>query len=432
MRASRIARRFIVFIFVVFVFFTGFISLQYDVDIDDDAVSKLSIRRKNRPLDPARNHIRSLMMESEKVADEGSKFGNFRNRFKKWQPRWLSARVKLAAEKNITVDETRYVIYRCDQSDAYGCRDWAELVQGMTQTYVVSTLAGRRFKAELVNFPCTLEDFVSAAVVQWTHPVTFHHFLRTGLPGVGILDYPTGSSFYQQVSTTNFSQLMPDALAYMYFRSEDSFLSHLGDSDLYRSKQLAWMQGMNQAQVHAILDRRLFKLSPRMQRHLDLYLYAILPSEGHRLICLDISSSPYDVTQQEAGPDDSVLRKVWNFVLEHSKTQVDKIYLRTDYPHVRHSASRQSFARSTVHKLEVTRSTSHLGEAGATCERLEHGLIDHYIMRNCDVLLVSGSQLGRLAAAVRASDEGLFCLMANGHIHPCNTKGLSDLFVAHS
>lgn len=108
--------------------------------------------------------------------------------------------------------------------------------------------------------------------------------------------------------------------------------------------KLVWMQELNIGDIYGALYKRLFKLAPRLQIHLEKILHDALPTSNHRLICIHVRLGN-EAFASDYAKRNSVdnLPKIWGFINEQSTTEYDKVFVMSDSQKVIESAYEQSF-----------------------------------------------------------------------------------------
>ncbi|KAK0063352.1 hypothetical protein Bpfe_006993 [Biomphalaria pfeifferi] len=318
----------------------------------------------------------------------------------------------------------RYLIYRCDTGKMGNCSDWFDIFKGIETSYLIANLTGRIFKAEIHGLPCKLEDFMSPLNVNWSLMSSFHSVLNKGMAGVGLRIMDNNHPFYNNIQTMNWTEFAQEHFDYVYFKSNLDSIPGFQNSVLYKH-ELSWMSGVRKDRIHAFLFHRLFTLSQRLKKTLDIYIYSILPSNQHKLLCVDLTTH---VTNSQFNAQQ--LTMVWNFLRIHSETNIHKIFLLTDSWEVLSRARRERFKDRLVESPMLSlRRDDPLQQV---CDQLEAQIFHQHLMVNCDILVVSNYGIGRLAAYLRRTDDGLFCLTSQGHIHPCTAQSFHQFFQSHT
>ena len=128
-------------------------------------------------------------------------------------------------------------------------------------------------------------------------------------------------------------------------------------------------------------------------------------------------SNPFDNKLQNM----ETVSYVWNFINNHSKTDLDKVFIMSDAECVMEAARNQSFAHRLINSpgpiLHVDL-FQRRGSKEQKCLGLEKLLLDQHLLSQCHVLVVGSSGISRMAAYLRGTDLDLFCYLKDG-VKPC-------------
>ena len=231
-----------------------------------------------------------------------------------------------------------------------------------------------------------------------------------------------GDEFKSTTSTRNFSLMLNPSKKYSYFISNVDNISGLTKSKPY-AQHLSWMKGLSPADVYAAVYKRLFTLSPRLRGKLQDIILKSLPTPRHRLVCMHVRMGTNPSIQNDVEVRNSLenLPKMWSFISNHSRSELDRVFVMSDSEFVLSSARSQSFRDKLV---TIPGDIVHVDKAGAhsvdqMCSGFEHLLLEHHLLMNCDVLVRGHSGLSVIASVVRATDDDLYCLKKDGSITPC-------------
>ncbi|GFR96788.1 hypothetical protein ElyMa_006307300 [Elysia marginata] len=324
----------------------------------------------------------------------------------------------------------KYLIYRCDMEGMRFCGGWADRVKGVLLTYVVANLTGRVFKVEMLKPPCDLLRYLTPNLVNWSLPVSFHR--QIGKHGSRAISKVDNVRFLADIHQINFTQMIEEEGAkYTYFKANLDYSSGLQKSKLY-SESLSWMANLSNDQFLSTLYKRIFKLSGYLQQRMDDFMQEALPTERHRLICAQVRMGANPTI-----PNDSVVRfheanlaLVWKFLAKHSRTDEDKIFFMSDSENATRIAKSQPFGHrildsgGSINHIDKSRSL----DTEERCAGLEKVIFDQHVLMQCDVLLISLSGVSRMAAYVRGTHEGLYCLLRKAKIVPCKPENIKKLY----
>ena len=338
---------------------------------------------------------------------------NFRKRFLLWD---LVKRYPF--NDDITNTGENYFMFMCSGT----CGGWADQLKGTFFSYLIANLTGRRFKARFLKHTCGMYNYVIPNRVNWSiadswkpneNESHFHNHIQD-------------AGFKFRVTAVNFSNAFKMEKKYLLSLWNLDYVTGMMNSSVYRD-QLSWMKDLTPADVIAAIYQHLFKLHPRLQIVLEKFLYDTLPTSKHRLVCLHVRLG------RESGFGDFAIRnslsnlpKIWSWVSNETTSEYDKIFLMSDSNTVIESAYNQTFADKLV---TIPGAIVHINKFGGknmttVCEGIEKLILEHHVAMNCDVFVRGISGLSDIAAAVRGSDKGLYCLQANGTIEACLRNNL--------
>ncbi|CAG5133856.1 unnamed protein product [Candidula unifasciata] len=344
---------------------------------------------------------------------------------------WYFARPDIASliGPDTGAEATQYVIYRCDTGRMSTCGGWADRIKGMMTAYIIANLTGRNFKVELLAKGCDITEYLIPNLVDWRLPVSFHKSLQK-------LPNDTGIINFMNQRFANFSELnltsLTGAERFVYFKT-NTFHVDLFKSAILFEHELSWMRSLTHDQVTATVYKRLFVLHPRLQVKLQSFLFRTVPTPQHKLVCVHVRMG-----QNPTIPRDSEIRnspenlfRVWEFIEEQSKTDFHKVFIMADSMQTIDEAGNQSFKSRIVENpgpiIHVER-YPHEATKSDICQAEDKIVFDQHVLMNCDILMISYSGLSQMAAFVRGSDHGLYCLLRNGTIVPCTTENILTVY----
>ena len=315
-----------------------------------------------------------------------------------------------------------YFIYEC----SVVCGGWADQIKGTIFAYMIANLTGRQFKARYLRPDCGMTNYLIPNRVNWViprswspseHNCLYHnelgnHRLKLDLPNVDFKDrYQIGSTSCN-IGKWNLN-----------------YINALLQSRVYH-RELAWTRHLTPSDVIGVVYRRLFRLHPRLQRVLDGVLYGTLATPRHRLVCIHVRLG-YEAFHSD-GVEESRnslrnLPEIWKWISHQAASEYDKVFVMSDSQEVIHSARNQSFGDrlvsipgSIIHSDKFPKK-----DMSEVCDGVERLVLEHHLSMNCDVFVRGHSGLSVIAAAVRGSDQGLYCLHSDGTIEPCNRNDFS-------
>ena len=299
------------------------------------------------------------------------------------------------------------------------CGGWDNRMNGVVLAYIIANLTGRDFKFEHLKPACDITNYLSMNKVSWHLPHSIHKKVVDS-KDVMLINKMNKNSFLNSLPHTNFNDILPPDVPYVYFLGNRNYELRIKCSEVYR-QQLSWMRNLTRGEIKAAIYKRLFRLAPPMQAKVMNILARHLPTSRHKLICahLRMGKNPSNKYDGELQTMDA-LANVWKFIQRKSIDDFHKVFIMSDSDAVMDNAKKQVFrnrlvlTEGPVVHIDLARGDS----TEQKCAGFEKLLLDQHILMNCDVLMVGNSGISRLAAYIRGTDRELFCHLANGSIVP--------------
>lgn len=338
----------------------------------------------------------------------------------------------LAFGREIIIDKTKYLIYRCDTNSMRHCGGWADRIKGMMAAYIIANLTRRVFKSEIIIPNCDIQRFIQPNQVNWSLPVSFHKIIKKS-PDVTKVNLIDNVHFWSHSHKINLQSLWPVKTKYVYYKSNLDYMTQFKNNSFYK-EPLSWMQGLNVGQINAAIYKRLFKISPEVEYKLNDFLSGNLMTHD-KLVCAHIRTG-----RGQTLPNDTVFRfneknihLVWHFLkelIEKNQFQYYKVFVMSDAESIIANARKQSFGDKllTVPGEVVHPERSLHVTDKVKCEATGKVILEQHILMHCDVLLISKSGLSRMSAYIRASDDGLYCIFKDGKILPCRVGDIKAMY----
>ncbi|XP_046376736.2 uncharacterized protein LOC124149291 [Haliotis rufescens] len=312
---------------------------------------------------------------------------------------------------------SRYIIYNC--GGRFGlCGGWSDRIMGILMTYFISLATNRKFGIEMTSPPCNLTSYIVPNMVDW----------YSSIDEVAQLGHKTSKGFHNQYNNRNlvFRAKSVDFDKWLrhdvtYFITNLDYVDSLKMNPRYMDGPLSWMNDMTRDQVVAKAYKELFQLSPSLNRKLTDFISKARPTSDYQLICAQIRVS-------ELGHRSTTLNDVdliWDFLRQYDDIMKYKVYVTSDSEYVRNKA-KTLFPRQII---DNGGSVYHVGDNPNVlgCQGLEKVIYDQHALMTCDVLVLTYSGVGRLAAYIRGMSEGLYC-MVDHRLIKCSPSELKTLY----
>ena len=309
-----------------------------------------------------------------------------------------------------------YFIYECRDF----CCGWADQLKGTMFAYMVANLTGRIFKARYLKTPCEMRDYLIPNQIDWFLDRNF-----TAPPNTSSeLDNHIGDwKLKANIAEVNFTEYFELEKKYHFFIANLQYFSQLNYTTVYK-KELSWMKNITTADAYGAVYKRLFKLSPRLESKLQNILNKALPTEKHRLICVHVRVGKTGFTGDPARNHVENMPRVWAWMKQQIRSDLDKIFVMSDSHKVIESAMNETFRDrlitvpgAIVHTNKYTR--DNITDPRVVCDGFERLLLEYHILMNCDILVRGHSGISVIASNARGTDEGNYCLTYEGNVLPC-------------
>ncbi|XP_067659194.1 uncharacterized protein [Haliotis asinina] len=313
---------------------------------------------------------------------------------------------------------SRYIIYHC--GGRFGlCGGWSDRVMGILMTYLISLATNRKFGIEMTSPPCNLTSYVTPNLVDWYSVVDeVAHLGHTASKGFHNLY--KNANLVLRAKTVDFDKWLRHDVTYI--TSNLDYVDSLKTNSRYIDGPLSWMRDMTTDQVFAKAYKDIFQLSPSLNRSLTGFISKARPNSDYQLICAHIRVSEFG--HRATTLDDVEL--IWNFLGQYSDVMRYKVFVTSDSEDIRNNA-KILFPGQII---DTGMSVYDMDDTVLGCQGLENAVYDHHVLMTCDVLVLTFSGDGRLAAYVRGTSEGLFCVV--GHrLTECSPSELKTLYRGH-
>lgn len=337
---------------------------------------------------------------------------DFRERFRQWEK---FHPVNIQADgftDKVNGSTDKLLVYTNNLSPGKRGVRWAELVEGVVSAYVIAGLTGRRLKAEFPD--CVVSKLIAPNRHDW-------RFSYTRGPGVGqphrsVVDKENYERFKLDIHKTDLNDVIPLKVKVVYFKSNLPLLQGLVRSEVNREK-VPWMRNLTHPEVFAAVYKHLFRLVEPLQARLDEILADFAVPGAGRLVCADVTMGKGSSRGGDSNVKAKQLAGLWAWLGEQLEGR-DKLFLTGDDPDVITSARNQGFADRLI---VINGEKEMMTHEGDVCEGYKEIVLKHHLLMNCDLLVRGQAGLGVMAAYIRGSDSGLFCLQA-GNLTACTRE----------
>lgn len=308
-------------------------------------------------------------------------------------------------DSQIKCEERKYLVYECHNS----CGGLGDRQKGIVSTYLLSILTNRSFVIDMTN-PCGIESFMDPNLYDWQVCKKY----ALSIPKSEALTYgfiDEREKYESVLRKVNFEKDWSKKRRVSF--NINWYLIDFVREYLFRYKNnsitpLDWIrESRNEFVVHKLLDV-LFRPRKEVSNTVEEFINKKVSNKT--LVCSHIRVGKNPTIPNDVSFD--IIRGHPNIAtlmsfIERYNDNKFVIYVATDSIEVRKKSSAMfknfvSFNQAIVHidRLQVSKNKGCVGYHDAIVEQL--------LLTKCDILLLTMSNFGVLAAIIRGRTDGIF------------------------
>ncbi|KAK3605357.1 hypothetical protein CHS0354_040945 [Potamilus streckersoni] len=307
-------------------------------------------------------------------------------------------------------DPHRYLIDTCTGHDQ--CEGWGDRQRAMVTTYLISLITNRTYGI-LMDKPCDLTKIIVPNKINWNiskHDLASLKFRDFYMQN----DHTKKFKFHKIIETADLDKEFSEPV--IYFHTTQDYVTAIR-RNINTADKIPWLHQLPLSNIYGIVLRRL--LSPSIETQRMISEFMLKEVMGRTLVCAHVRMG-------YKGIDDSrtqhfELETIWTFLSRYKHSSAYAIYVATDKNETKTEA-RKRFENTFV---DTKGPIQHI-RFDATCAGFQKVIIEQMILTKCNILLLTRSSLGIIAAYIRDTNEGLYCLFKN-RIFPCSMEVLHEL-----
>ena len=296
----------------------------------------------------------------------------------------------------------KFLVYRCDSSS--WCGGWGDRQKGIVSTFLLSLLTERLFIIDIDN-PCKLENILVPNIYNWS---TCLAFVKSA-PSQNVIhaNYIDNKAKLEEIRNFDFNRKWPSHIVVSRFNNYA--ISEIRQHKLAKTR-LKWLLNItNEEAMHLVLNT-LFKPTHGMLK--DAISFYDNQVKGRLLVCGHIRvgknpSIPSDINLRFGVPNITMLL---DFLKLFDVDGTNAIYIASDSENVKKIARTRirsyiNMNRTIVHVDRLEKSKKIKSEA---CDGWKTVVLEQFILSQCDILVLTRSGLGTIAAYMRGDYKNLF------------------------
>ncbi|KAL3858126.1 hypothetical protein ACJMK2_012737 [Sinanodonta woodiana] len=261
--------------------------------------------------------------------------------------------------------------------------------------------------------PCPLENFLAPNKVNWI-------VKKDELDGLCTRnfymynDHLENGRQHQMIEKADFRTLFPEEV--IYFHTAQDYLPSIRRNKLTADK-IPWLHRYTLGEAYGYIMRHLFTLNNSTQKTVtDLLSNHV---KNHTLVCAHVRMGIVGIDFLRTPK--SELQVIWDFLHRYNDINKYKIYVATDLNETK--AQAKKLFRDQIFDTVGIIDQMHRSKS---CEVFRRVIVEQEILTRCDILLLTESTMGMIAAFSRNRNNGLYCFYKE-RVFPCTIETLHEL-----
>ncbi|XP_069131598.1 uncharacterized protein [Argopecten irradians] len=303
-----------------------------------------------------------------------------------------------------------FIVYDCSGEYPGPCGGWSDRMSGIFSAYVISVLLNRHFRIRYDN----LTSYVAPHTFDWKY-------------NDSILEGRTTS--YQNFFCKTPDAVMKGDLASLreLFYTEVSFVRINWDYTAHfrkfpnLRKVIPWVLDLHFADIYLKFFKTLFMPTEDLQESVNKILQNVT-----KLACAHIRMGRSEtIAFDDKHTDEKQVKHIWHFLKTIEEKDNYSIFVATDAQFVRNTAKAlfNQFLEVDGRILHIDRRPNGQG----IVDGYRKVVLDFFVLTKCDVLVLTKSGFGMMAAYLNTKDSDLYCLTLY-EVVPCSRYTLQRFY----
>ncbi|XP_025090150.1 uncharacterized protein LOC112561730 isoform X3 [Pomacea canaliculata] len=301
----------------------------------------------------------------------------------------------------------KVIVYGCFQMG--DCGGWADRQKGIVGSYILSLMLRRRFKIH-IREPCELTSYLLPNEVDWTMgPNELEGKDKVFVRAIDIVGL---SVFTDLLKNEDLQTAMPHS--YTVIQTNMEVVQFLAKHRA-AAENVPWLKGLSVPDAYRLALTKLFKPGPKIVEQLEMFKKSV-PAEK-KLICAQVR-----IGDQSHIAGGYQLHPVEHYAVVETflNKTVDprncRLLVTSDTPEIVERARRQFSEVFVTIPGPITHVDKTHGQVA--CEGFGKAVSEQLTLATCDVLVISESGFGKIAAFMRGRDSDLY-LFYSDKLEPC-------------
>lgn len=322
-------------------------------------------------------------------------------------------------------ENKRFIAYMCVKGHA--CGGFGDRLKGIISTFLLAELLNRTFVI-IHNDPCELSDLLLPNLYDWTQCTQYVLSMPKGKTKTLDIMYGYDYRFRNALKHINFEEVIDRQAVFIH--TNQIWINQICARPS-ADQTINWAVGKSIPEVSNFVLTRLFRPSKWLENKVRSFM-KLIPS-SRKLICSHIRigrnpSLKVDLRRPWGVPD---INAIFNFLRNFDNPIKYAIYVASDSEEVKRHAKRIFSSVITIDMpiIHIDRYTNK--QSKASCQGMQTVVFEQQILSKCNILLLTHSGLGTMAAYFSALPQKIFIFYKNQTIFQIARTELQNYFNFH-
>ena len=294
-------------------------------------------------------------------------------------------------------DTNRFLVYKCIST----CGGMGDRQKGMTSAFLFALLTNRTFIIDMPN-PCDISQFFQANVYDWQK---CRDKIKRKNMKVHSLMNRDADKFKNRIPHTNFDQLWTDEV--IYIQTNVYFVEAVRRHPLV-DERIPWLNNRTWEDIIGHILGVLFRVQENISNRVVEFAQNYINKK--QIVCAHVRcgrnpSIPNDGMKDKSAPN---VHKILNFLKSYEDGNKYTVYVASDSENVRQECRKMVgncvVSNQTIFHIDM----SPFSSQKTACDGFSTVIFEQLILSRCDVLLLTRSNFGAMAAYERGRSENLY------------------------
>ena len=297
-------------------------------------------------------------------------------------------------KKEIDCKNRKFLVFIC--SERHVCGGLGDRQKGIISTYLLAMLINRTFSI-ILDKPCDISQFIVPSEYNWR------------LCNEYIQNFPQTKGSYSNINRLLSCNGLADCSRQkvIFINTNEIWIKEIINHPI-ADKRIAWAINKTVPEVIRIVLAKLFRPSDILETATLKFTNKL--KDGQCLICSHVRTgkNPTIPNDEDRHFDVEDVNPIFNFLKNYDDKRKYIIYVATDYENIRQNA-KTNLTNSLISNMPIVHvDRVREDQAGIACEGLFAVLLEQNILSRCDLLLLTRSGMGAMAAYMSKKQQTIF------------------------